>query len=347
MIVSLIALVAVLFGCALFAGMETGLYSLERVRLQVRAEGGDPRARWLTPLIAKPTRAVCSLLLATNVSHYFLAVVAARVIESFVHNSDVYTQKLVDTVVLAPVLFVCGDLLPKNVFLREPGRLMLIFQPLLRVTTWLFWPIVAPLVWLVERTNRKSPGHMGSAEFFDRGSIHFMLTVDDEAAQLTLPQRELAERVLRLRSVRVRDRMVPIAQASAVSLDATAQEVLETGARTRHSRLLVRSPDGVGFIGYVNVIDAASAVEGFRVETALHSLPVLDVELPITVALYRLQRSGRPIAAVSAGPGRSIIGLIAAYDVVEALFAVADRRKDRGPRTGESRVAGGQVPRRH
>jgi CBS domain containing-hemolysin-like protein len=157
---------------------------------------------------------------------------------------------------------------------------------------------------------------------FDRGSIHYLLTVDDEAANLTAPQRTVAERVLALRNLRVQDRLIPLRRVSAVDDGASAAEIVAEGARSGHSRLPVFTKDRLRFRGYVNVIDAATSAGAFELSEHIHELPEVPCDLPVTAALYRLQRAGRPIAAVLAPDGRTALGIIAVSDIVSALFRV-------------------------
>jgi hypothetical protein len=70
------------------------------------------------------------------------------------------------------------------------------------------------------------------------------------------------------------------------------------------------------------VIDAATASGPFDLASHLHELPSLPVDLPVTTALYRLQRAGRPIASVASPDGRAVLGIVAVSDIVSALFRV-------------------------
>jgi putative hemolysin len=317
-ILPILAVVLLMGVTALLAGMETGLYSLERVRLEVSAAKGDRKARRLLALVANPASTICALLIATSIAHYALAHFADKVVDEAFHAGGELSRKVLDTVLLGPLLFVFGDLLPKNVFMRAPGGLMRACEPLLSGLRLVFLPLAAPIVRIAGK-EKEDLSASSRASLFDRGGIHFLLTVDDESAQLTEAQRQLAERVLELRSVRVQDRMVPLRRTSAVPSRATAAEIVAEGARSGHSRLPVFAPDGARFLGYVNVVDAATAGAGFVVQDALHELPQVPCDLPGTAALYRLQRAGRPIAAVSTPDGRTTIGIVAVSDIVSAL----------------------------
>jgi CBS domain containing-hemolysin-like protein len=116
--------------------------------------------------------------------------------------------------------------------------------------------------------------------------------------------------------------MVPLKRTSAVGAGSTASEIVAEGARSGHSRLPVFAPDRSRFLGYVNVIDAATGGPDFDVREAVHELQELPCDLPVTTALYRMQRAGRPIAAVTSPDGRSILGIVAVSDIVAALFRV-------------------------
>jgi CBS domain containing-hemolysin-like protein len=321
MIVLAVLFLVLLVLTAVLEGMETGIYSLERVRLEVSAEKGDRPAARLLRLIGNPTRTLCALLLATCAAEYALTAVADRMVEHVTPGQGVLARKVIDTLILGPILFVLGNLVPKNVFLQAPSGLMVAFQPLLSGVRLLFLPLAVPLVKLASRAT-PGPGEDAPESAFDRGGIRYLLTAEDEASKLTEAQRSVAGKVLLLRNTRVQDRMIPLSRTSSVPAGATAEEILAEGARSGHSRLPVLDAGKTRFLGYVNVIDAATAPKPFDLGSRLHELPSLPVDLPVTTALYRLQRAGRPIAAVTSPDGRSVLGIVAVSDIVSALFRV-------------------------
>jgi CBS domain containing-hemolysin-like protein len=314
---TILGLLACLALAALLSGMETGFYSLERVRLEVGAARGDRASSRLLGLLARPAPALCALLLATNAAHYVLAYFADRLVVGWTPGASEFGRKLADTLFLVPVLFVFGDLVPKNVFMRAPSGLMRRVQPFLTALTALLSPLTWPIV-RIATPSGAAPAEPASV--FDRGGLHYLLAVDEDVGSLTGTQRLTADRVLALRNVRVQDRMVPLAQVTAVGPEARAPEILAKGAASAHSRLPVLSEDKRRFLGYVNVVDAAMAPGDFDLRRSLYDLPSVPCDLPVTTALYRLQRAGRPIAAVTRPDGRGPLGIIAVSDIVSALF---------------------------
>ena len=61
-------LAAGIVASGLFSGLETGVYSLNRVRLHLRSHEGDRRARAMEKMLAKPAPLLVALLIGTNIA---------------------------------------------------------------------------------------------------------------------------------------------------------------------------------------------------------------------------------------------------------------------------------------
>lgn len=317
------ALVAVSFLSALCSGMETGLYALDRIRLRIRAEEGDRRARRLLAAASAPAVSVSALLLANNVLNYFATDVASAALDHALPSMDVLSRQIADTLLLSPFLFVCCDLAPKDAFMRAPWRLMRLFEPFLTFVRGSCGTLVRPLLALFARFGRRD--ETKATDFLERAGLGRLLTEEQEIETLSPAQRRLAERVLRLRHVKVEERMTPIAGVVWVPADASAEAVAAAGLRCGKSRIPVRATPRGAFAGYVNVVDAvvaADAGEGDRPGFAgarLHELPFVARRSTVASALVRFQRRRRPLMQVLAAEGEPV-GILAASDLVDALF---------------------------
>lgn len=108
---------------ALFSGTETGFYRAGRMRLVLDAWGGDWIARVLLWLTNRPFIYVATVLAGNNLANYLVSmsiVLAAASLFSGPSELAEFAMPLV----LTPVLFVYGELLPKNLFLHAPNRLL-------------------------------------------------------------------------------------------------------------------------------------------------------------------------------------------------------------------------------
>ncbi|MEQ8763182.1 MAG: CNNM domain-containing protein [Planctomycetota bacterium] len=229
-------LIAAIFGTlfsALFSGLETGLYQINRIRLRLRAEREQDRsARVLLDLLSQPEALLATVLLGNNVANYLTTAAVSSLLAPF---GEVGTVVLT-TLVVTPLLFILGEVTPKNIFRRSPD---LFCYPMARPVYWLrwaLWPAVAAL-----RSIGRSAGaffHTPAKEeskVLTRSSLAYLLSESEETGTLSGAQGRLAENIVIRHRFRVRDLMTPIAEVESVDEDVTMEELL--------SRADNRTPD--------------------------------------------------------------------------------------------------------
>ena len=138
-----------LFLSAFFSGSETGFYRVARVRLMLDAIGGDRIARTLLWLTHRPSLFVATALVGNNLANYMTSLAIVVGTQALMGQAS-HTAELIAPLLLAPVLFVYGELLPKNLFLKAPNRLLRGGGPLFLFFLVLFFP-VSILLWGVNR----------------------------------------------------------------------------------------------------------------------------------------------------------------------------------------------------
>ena len=142
-----------LFLSAFFSGSETGFYRVTRMRLVLDALGGDLIARGLLWLTNHPSLFVATTLVGNNLANYATSLAIVMGTRSIVYGQEHghgHAAELIAPLVLAPLLFVYGELLPKNLFLHAPNRLLRKGGPLFLLFVPLFFPISA-LLWGLNR----------------------------------------------------------------------------------------------------------------------------------------------------------------------------------------------------
>ncbi len=304
---------------ATFSGMETGVYSLERVRLRVRAAAGDRIAERLLGLANNPLRAMCTILVVNNAVNYCVAAFCGDIVKAMADpdTSDVQLE-LINTLWVVPVLFIFGEVVPKQLFLMHPAALSARAWPVYRVLSLLLLPVIIPLMALQNRLARSGPA---MPPLLARKGIINALTEGDESETLHRTQRWMASRVLALRDVTVRERMVAAADVVCVEPRSTRDDVLRVASGSGRSRLLVRDPSEGVYRGYVNAMDAAFADPGerWRLEGAVFDIPSVEASTPVLEAVRLLQQARRPLAQVVES-GRAV-GILGQADVVDVLVA--------------------------
>ena len=142
---------ALLLGVASFAlGMafsatETAFYRVSKLRLKLDALDGNIVAKWFLWLTNNPGFFIATLLVGTNVTTYGTSMAAVLFIGHVFPSAAGFYLELAATLILAPILFVWGEMFPKNLSLNIPYRMLRLCSPVIAVSCWLFLPLTAIL----------------------------------------------------------------------------------------------------------------------------------------------------------------------------------------------------------
>jgi len=315
---SILALAAVgLFHSGLFSGSETGFYRATRLRLVLDALGGSFVARGLLGLVNHPSMFIATTLVGNNMANYLTSL--AIVLGMRVLVGDVAAAELAAPLVLAPVLFVYGELLPKHLFLHAPNRLLRRVGPLLLVFVVLFFP-VSVLLWglnkVFEWLSGESPERVRAA--LARRELRRVLEEGHEVGILYPAQRGLAQGIFAVAERPVADFITPIAQLPRARSDMTKQEVLRLARRYRLSVVPVEQAGRQAeLIGYLRVIDLG--LSDSDEPGPLRPLIEIRRDTSHVAALMQMQSGQESLARVVSAEGRTL-GIVTAEQLREPLF---------------------------
>jgi CBS domain containing-hemolysin-like protein len=296
----------------LYSGAETGLYVLNKMRLDLRAEAGSPAARALRVMLRKFDALLAVLLLGTNLSTY-LTTFAISVL--FVMGGAGPRAELYTLAAATPVLFIFGESIPKNLFQRSPERLIYGLVWFLRVSMAAFrW---CGLLGLVRLVGSIVPRLKHSHHPFVHEGLAAILAEGQAAGALTHAQSIMADRVMHLTDVTVDAVMKPMKLVRKAPRSITLPQLLELVKEANYTRLPLLEEGGV-VAGILNIYDVLMA-EG-PVEPASKMTPPLAIpgNWTVTDALYHMQTSQAPMAVVTDARGAHA-GIITVKDLVEQI----------------------------
>lgn len=284
--------------CALFSGLETGMYVVNKIRLDLRAEAGNRQAQTLRRMLRNPRELLAILLVGTGISTYAVAFAVTELFDLAGRGdaSDWYALAVV-----TPLLFILGDSVPKNVFRRLAESLTYRMSWLLPVAKAVFTatgvlPFVRGVTWLATRPlqGRKQASEERLASIFAEGRA---------SGVLTHMQTVMADRVMNIADVRLAQVMVPIGKVASITPRTTREELLRIVQQNNYSRLPVRDESGA-VVGILDIYDIlADPTPGPALPAEKMTEPfALPGNMPVTEALYLMQRSHRMMAVVAATP---------------------------------------------
>lgn len=316
--VVLLFLFLFLFLSGVFSGSETGVYSISRMRLSAEARGGRRSARIVRRLLGSDSGFLITLLVGNNL-----------MLELLTHGFEskllpgslpAGTRAIVTTLALTPIVFLFGELLPKDLFRRRPHRLLLMAGPTLAVARAVLLPISWPLN-LLSRTLERALrlGHREVTRAYQREEMIEILQESTRTGALSPRAEELAHNVLVLRETPVEKVMIPWDRVRTVDVDLPDEEARRALEASEFTRLpaLSQSADGSGrrIVGYLHQLDVLGGRSSVAEE--VRGLPRLEPGAPVDRALAKLRISGHRLALV--GSREEPLGLVTLMDLLAAI----------------------------
>lgn len=306
---------------AFFSGSETGFYRLSLPRLGIDAQAGDKEAAQLLWFSHRPANFVATTLVGNNVANYLitLAVTHAALLV-FGHGAE--QLEVLATLATAPIVFMFGELLPKNVYYRAPLALMRRQIRWMQAVYWLAWPASAPLVMLTRLIERLAGAPARTQEMLPgRGRFLQVISHGHHEGLLSPTQSAMASGVLVIAAQSVRDSMIPSSRVLGVVESAPRDEILEFGRRYGTPAVALytadSSEDAPCWTAYVRVGELLTRTDA--VAALRHVMPQIPSSATKLEALATLSDRLAAIGAVVDDDG-NVLGTISQRGLIEQLF---------------------------
>ena len=253
MILALVLLAVGIFLSAFFSGTETGFYRASRVRVVIAGLDGDQVSKYLLKLINNPTLFVATTLIGNNVANYLTSLAIVLITQSVTDSS---AAEMLAPILMSPLLFVYGELLPKNLFYQAPNFLLRLAAPVFLLFTCIFAPVAAVL-WGMGRLLKQLLGESPEKVrlILARKEVQQVLEDGLEAGILHPTQRHLGQSFFLVASKRVNEFCTPVSKIKAIKLSATREEALKFARSKRYSDVVLFDGARNNFVGYVRTVD--------------------------------------------------------------------------------------------
>jgi len=297
---------------ALFSGSEIGFYSVNRLRLRSRVEGGWRGATVLQSLVDKPDATMMTTLLGTNLMVYAASALATGLLSTHRHG------ELIATLVMTPILFTFGEMIPKDLFRRKADQLMYVLAGPIDAFRVLAWPITAGLrAVLSALTSRLAVEQRGT--MFSRAALREWIAEGRHEGVLSEYQHALSANVMDLLEKKISTAMIPLDQTKMVAADVAGEDLRRALAQTGHSRLPVYRGSRQKIVGILHALDYICSADQGRSAADL-ARPPLKVEARdgIQAVLVALQRHRHQMAVVLNRRGKPT-GIVTVKDLVEEI----------------------------
>lgn len=293
MLAGIFLLVFALSASAMFAGSETGYYSINPLELRYQART-QKRAAILAAVVRHPAAFLCTLLVGNNLANH-LAVQAGSWITAPWGWSEYH-----NTIWLTPLVFLTGEVGPKQFILSDPLRRTLPLSPYLRLSSRLLAIVTTPLVWLTRLFGE------GEGQSMERSQLSHLLLQRNRSHKREEPVFQALERALELKGAGLTPFLrtdLPILTA-----DLSLQEALKAVAQTTDASALLESPHGPP--RFVSGADLVLGKPGQTLRDLAVDLPYVSPDLDLATALAQLTRQQASRALVVHPLTRQWLGVL-------------------------------------
>ena len=317
MALELLLLLACLSGSAFFAGMETGIISINRLRLQHLVRRNVPGAKTVRHFLTHSDLLLGTTLIGTNLLHVVSAVLAASLGRRLAGASGAAAAG----VLMLLLMLVFCEYIPKAWFQAAPARRTIPLAGLLRAAAWLLRPLTFLVNLLVRWTlPRRDAKEVEDKMLVSREELLHLAREGEQSGVLTRHESEMIHGVFDLTHKTCGALMTPRDKMAVVPVTATPEEILALARTREFNRLPVYDPAQKSFVGVVHIFDvlADDAPAGKTVADYMRPPQLVAAYLPVDHLLPRMRVTRLPLFLVT-DDRYEVIGLITLEDVLREV----------------------------
>ena len=331
----LILLAALIAINAFFAASEMAVVTLNKVRLRHKVEEGNRTARVVERLATESSRLLATIQVgvtlvgflaaataATSLSHPLGQVLAAIPAPAIQANAEGIATFLI-TLVLALIMLLFGELVPKNLALRHSERIAFAVARPIDLLARIFSPLVSALVFLTNRISAalgaQAPSNM---PFVTQDEIMAMVDAGEEGGVIEEDEKEMIYSIFEFGDTLAREVMVPRIDIVAVDADTPLLQALDVVMKEGHSRIPVYQGTIDNIIGLLYAKDLLVYLKEGKLDVPLPSILRPAYFVPETKKvddLLRELQARRVHMAIVVDEYGGTAGLVTVEDLLEEI----------------------------
>lgn len=306
-----------LAGCVFFAGMETGVISVNRLRLRHLVRHKVRGAKIVEEFLLKPDLLLGTTLVGNNLCAISGSVIAA----SMGYRLGGAAGTTIATVIFTVVLLIVGEYLPKAWFQAFPARRTLPLAPLLYAVSRVLYPLSTVFIAIAKVVVPTPAQEKGKPQpFVTREELVHLAEEGERSGVLTLDERRMINNVMELKTTTCSEIMVPLANITSVFADQPASEVLDLARAKEFNRFPVFDRATGRIAGLIYIFSILSDPDSASKKAGDYMRPpqLVSLETPVDHVLPRMRVTRQPMVLV-ADAKTDVVGLVTLEDVLEEV----------------------------
>lgn len=311
-ILTIVLMIVALFAEGFFSGSEIGVVSADKMKLRHDAAKGSKGAKLALSMLKDPEWLLSTTLVGTNIA--------------VVTNTTLATALMIQlglaswmaVVLVAPLIWVCGEIVPKSVFQQRADVIAPKVIFVLRFFSYLFYPILIVFSFLARMFSKLVSGKSDQSPFTLREEIKSMVEMSPEEGEIRPEEQTMIRRLFSFSDTTVREIMVPLVDVISVERKMTCGEVKRLAANSHHKRLPVHEGRIDKMVGIVDTMEFLGVDPDQPVETYMKAPDYVPVSKPIQALLADMRRDGNVLSVVVDEFGGAE-GIVTIEDILEEV----------------------------
>ena len=321
-------------GNAFFVAAEFAIVKVRATRIEEMAASGLPGSALAREVVANVDEYLSAVQLGITLVSLGLGWVGekafADLLYPLLHSLGplaapaAHSVALTSAFVIITILhIVVGELVPKSVAIRRPGRIARLSALPLKV----FHRVFYPALWLLNGSANVILKLLGQRQVQESGisenELRILFRDSIRKGVITASEAEIMDRATRFSDRTARDVMVPLDRVITWSRERSVEENLALARVERHTRYPVHDPRKNDLVGVINVKTLAlmtdTELEAMQQKDIIKELLRVPETRRIDVVLAQMRRRRMHLAAVVDREGRPV-GILTMEDIIEEIF---------------------------
>jgi len=324
-VLTLLVLLFFLLLSFMFSGLETGMLSIDQLKLERDAKKNRSHKALLS-FVRQPDKFLGTILIGNNIANVILASISTLIVASLgsLAFDARYTALFVGAIVL-----IFGEIIPKAIFRDNADTIVPKFFPVLQVFYFLLKPFVAIVTWMNKALRKMLKLEEGyQYDYLTKDDLSFLLS-QTEGDSISAPQMEMIEDALDFTELEARNVMIPRTDIMAISENATIAEAIELAREEGFTRYPVyrnNIDDIVGVLIIYDVLKKDCKLD-MKAGDIMHEPLFAPENTDMDILLKEMQTKRRSMAIIVDSYGGTA-GIITMEDILEEIVGEIEDEYD-------------------
>ena len=348
MIVEFFVLIICFLFSAFFSIIETAYTSLSHLKVSHLVEKGVYGAARVKKLKDEPSKLLSVVLIGNNIANIGASVLATSIIISFFERRGIQNLGAIlglATGIITFLIIVFGEIIPKNIAIRNSDKIALFFSLPLLVVSIILTPISIVLTAISKPFVSFFGGKISEkGPFLTEDDLRFLIATSEKEGVIEKKEREMISSIFDFGETTVKEVMTPRPDIKAIKSSLNINEAIAYFRETGHSRIPVYEDNLDNTIGVIYAKDLLGCQTEKQLKDYMRVVILIPEVKKIDELLRQMQINRTHIAIVVDEHGITS-GIVTMEDIIEEIVGEIHDEFEQGEKVDENTyVVAGKMP---